>query len=72
MDFNSRDLKGYNRCATRRGRNIRLKGDKGVDNVYEKAILIKDMIRKGLFHVATDEEIEASLEMNFRELGYPT
>lgn len=72
MDFNSRDLKGYNRCATRRGRNIRLKGDKGIDNVYEKAILIKDMIRKGLFHVATDEEIEATLEMNFRELGYPT
>lgn len=72
MDYNSRNLKGCNRCSVRRERELSLKNGKGVDNVYEKAVLIKDMIRKGLFHVATDEEIEAILEMSFRDFGYPT
>lgn len=72
MDLNSRNLKGCNRCSIRRGRNLSLKNGKGIDYVYEKAVLIKDMIRKGLFHVATDEEIEATLEMSFRDFGYPT
>lgn len=70
--LSSRELQGYNRCQMRRERNLSLKNGKGVENVYEKAVLIKDMIRKRLFHVATDEEIEASLEMSFMDMNYPT
>ena len=68
----SRALKGYNRCSLRRERDIYVKEGKGIENVYEKAVLIKDLIRKALFHVTTDEEIEATLELSFQEMDYPT
>ncbi|MSS38047.1 ATP-dependent helicase [Clostridium porci] len=68
----SRELQGYNRCNMRRERNLSLKDAKGVENVYEKSVLIKEMIRKRLFKVATDEEIEATLEMKFMEMNYPS
>lgn len=68
----SRALRGYNRCSLRRERDIHVKEGKGIENVYEKAVLIKDLIRKALFHVATDEEIEATLELSFQEMDYPT
>lgn len=70
--LNSRELRGYNRCSFRRGRNIAVKNGKGIENVYEKAVLIKDLIRKGLFHVASSEEIEGTLELSMREMDYPT
>lgn len=72
MIISSGKLKGYNRCEFRRSRNIRVKSAKGLENVYEKAVLIKDLIRKGLFKVNTDEEIEAILELNMKEMDYPT
>lgn len=73
ITLNSNELKGHNRCTLRREHGgLKLKSDKGISNVYEKAVLIKNMIQKGLFHVATPEEIEATLEMGFREMDYPT
>lgn len=72
ITLNSSELKGCNRCTVRRERDLKLKSDKGVSSVYEKAVLIKNMIQKGLFGVATPEEIEATLEMGFREMDYPT
>lgn len=72
MIISSGSLKGYNRCGLRRSRNIHVKSAKGIENVYEKAVLIKDLIRKGLFNVNTHEEIEAILELSMREMDYPT
>ncbi len=68
----SKALNGYNRCSLRRERDIHVKEEKGIENVYEKAVPIKDLIRTALFHVATDEEIEATLELSFQEIDYPT
>lgn len=72
MTIGSGSLKGYNRCEFRRNRDIRVKNEKGIENVYEKAVLIKELIRKGLFHVNTNEEIEAILELSMKEMDYPT
>lgn len=72
MIISSGNLKGYNRCEYRRSRDIHVKSAKGIENVYEKAVLIKDLIRKGLFHVNTHEEIEAILELSMKEMDYPT
>lgn len=72
MIISSGNLKGYNRCEFRRSRDIHVRSAKGIENVYEKAVLIKDLIRKGLFKVNTDEEIEAILELSMKEMDYPT
>lgn len=72
MIISSGNLKGYNRCEFRRNRNIHIKTAKGIENVFEKAVLIKDLIRKGLFQVKTNEEIEAILELSMKEMDYPT
>lgn len=72
MIISSGNLKGFNRCEFRRSRNVRIKNAKGIENIYEKAVLIKELIRKGLFHVNTDEEIEAILGLSMKEMDYPT
>lgn len=72
MIISSGNLRGYNRCDFRRSRNIHVRKAKGTENVYEKAVLIKDLIRKGLFKVNTNEEIEALLELGMKEMDYPT
>lgn len=72
MIISAGNLKGYNRCELRRSREIHVKNAKGIENVYEKAVLIKDLIRKGLFRVNTNEEIEAILELSMKEMNYPT
>ena len=70
--ISSGELKGYNRCDLRRKSDLPIERGKGSENVFEKAVLIKDMIRKKLFGVADNDEIEATLEMNFQNMDYPT
>lgn len=51
---------------------LSLKSGKGSGNAYEKSALIKEAIRKGLYKVATEDELEAELALSFQNLDYPS
>ena len=70
--YSSSELKGFNRCGFKRSRSLKLGKNKNSENVYTKSVLIKNAIRQGLFKVADEDEIEASLEISFADLDYPT
>ena len=70
----SRNLQGVNRCNFRRSRKLQLETGKRTENVYDKASLIKDIIKEGLRHRERCDEktIREKLETGFAKLEYPT
>lgn len=71
MKFNSRDLSMYNRCKKRREHNdIITKSAK--NNIYDKAVLLKGIIKDALINHPDETEIKEKIEEGFKEISYPS
>lgn len=71
--FKSRDLQGKERCTKRRDRNLSLERGKKAGNVYEKASLIKGVIKESLKTKTFDDKaVYDELLEKFLDMGYPT
>ena len=69
MKLNSRDLSSFNRCTIRRNHNeITTKSAKG--NSYNKAVLVKSIIKESLINKLSSQEIKEKLIEGFKEINY--
>ena len=68
--YKSRDLKGVTRCSFRRSRNLNLESGKKNELIYQKAALIKSVIKDSLVYGYTDAGVKKSLDQGFMDLGY--
>lgn len=68
----SRNLKGMNRCRFKREHELPIESGKRTENVYDKAALIKDIIKKGIFSSLSEDEVEKLLLEGYQKLDYPT
>lgn len=71
-NYASRNLGGTSRCSLLRSRNLNLETGKKHENVYEKAALIKSLIKDGVVRGYDENNIENALEEKFKEFPYPT
>ena len=66
MKLNSKDLSSFNRCTIRRNHNeITTKSAKG--NAYNKAVLVKSIIKESLINKLSSKEIKEKLIEGFKE-----
>ena len=54
-------LKGSYRCSFKREHDIPLETGKRKENVYDKAVLIKEIIKNGIYHGYDKEQIKESI-----------
>lgn len=66
-NYASRNLGGTSRCSLLRSRNLNLETGKKHENVYEKAALIKSLIKDGVVRGYDENNIENALEEKFKE-----
>ena len=68
----SGNLKGSNRCRFKREHDVPLETGKRKENVYDKAALIKDIIKAGIYHGYDEDEVKQKLIEGYEKMDYPT
>ena len=68
----SGNLKGSNRCKFKREHDVPLETGKRKENVYDKAALIKDIIKAGIYHGYDEDEVKQKLIEGYEKMDYPT
>ena len=67
----SGNLKGSNRCRFKREHDVPLETGKRKENVYDKAALIKDIIKAGIYHGYDEDEVKQKLIEGYEKMDYP-
>lgn len=65
-------LKGSYRCSFKREHDIPLETGKRKENVYDKAVLIKEIIKNGIYHGYDKEQIKERIIQAYEKMDYPT
>ena len=65
-------LKGSYRCSFKREHDIPLETGKRKENVYDKAVLIKEIIKNGIYHGYDKEQIKEKIIQAYEKMDYPT
>ena len=65
-------LKGSYRCSFKREHDIPLETGKRKENVYDKAVLIKEIIKNGIYHGYDKDKIKERIIQAYEKMDYPT